>query len=215
MYDKIAQKLDGIASDLESKGLVQEACDLDVMANTLEKMASNQQVKQLFEDTKEMNSEHADTLLGERPAGSKWGESLTEQKLVGLPWKEWTEAKIPKVMQAGSRYFILRNAGQHFPNARQRMESLADAEKKGYTLSVRRGAHGLEIVSPQVKNTGITEAWLIAGAGADADGKNVPGKMMIWTLYPGRLTGTDPEWDGKLESIPEERKPYVAVKAPQ
>ena len=40
MYDKIVSKLDGIAENLESKGLLKEASDLDVVANTLEKIAA-------------------------------------------------------------------------------------------------------------------------------------------------------------------------------
>jgi len=36
MYDKIASKLDDIAEGLESKGLLKEARDLDIVANTLE-----------------------------------------------------------------------------------------------------------------------------------------------------------------------------------
>ena len=39
MYDKLAQQLDIIASDLESKGLLKEAEQLDVISNTMEKLA--------------------------------------------------------------------------------------------------------------------------------------------------------------------------------
>lgn len=216
MYEKIAARLDEIADDLESKGFTREAEELDVVANTLEKTASNSEVKDAWETTKEVNPDYAKTLTGERPAGSKWGENLTEQKIVSLPWKKYTGAPIPGVMTPIADYFYLDNADKYFPNARQRMEMLSDAEKKGYQLHVRKGAHGsYEIVSPQVKPSGITQAWLIVGPASDAEGKDVSGRKMVWTLYPGKITGADRNWDGKLESIPEERKPYIAVKAPE
>jgi len=213
---KVASMLDDIASRLESKGLLKEAHDLDIISNTLEMLASNQEVKALYEATKEMNPSHAATLIGERHAGSKWGENLTEQKLTSLPWEEYKDAKIPGVMLPFCRYFVLKNAGKHFPGSKQRVETLEDAEKAGHKISVQKGAHGnFEIISPDVPENPVMEAWLIVGPAEGADGKEIPGKSMIWTLYPGMITGADPKWDGKIESIPDDRKKYVAVKAPE
>ena len=39
MYEKIAQEIDKVAEILEKKGLTKEAMDLDIIANTLEKLA--------------------------------------------------------------------------------------------------------------------------------------------------------------------------------
>lgn len=63
-----------------------------------------------------------------------------------------------------------------------------------------------------MKDAPIMEAWLIVGPAEDAEGKELPGKQMIWTLFPGMLTGTVQNWDGDISSIPEERKSNVAVK---
>lgn len=174
--------------------------------------ATEENIKKLYEQTKELNSKHAETLIGERKTGSKWGENLTEKKLVGLPWKKYKGPSIPGVMIPIADYYVLKDASKHFPNAKQRVETLEDAEKKGYELKVQTGSHGKEIVSPDVKESPIMEAWLIVGPAEDEKGKEISGKKMIWTLFPGILTGTDPKWDGKIESIPENRKKYTAVK---
>ena len=175
------------------------------------KMATGE-IKTIYEITKEINPGHAKTLIGERKSGSKWGEQLTEKKLMSLPWKEYKGPKMPGVMLPFCRYFKLDDASKHFSGAKQRVETLEDAEKKGYDVKVKTGEHGKELVSPDVKESPILEAWLVVGPAEDTDGKTISGKEMIWTLFPGILTGSDPKWDGKLESIPEDRKKYTAVK---
>lgn len=219
---KLSSMLDKVAEDLEARGLLGEAEEIDVISNTLEAMernaarmrkyAANPEIKAFYETTKEVNPSHAETLVGERSAGSKWGENLTEEKLVSLPWKKYEGPSIPGAMIPVATYYKLEDASKHFPGARQRVTTLDEAEKKGYNLSVQKGAHGPEIVSPDVKEGPIQEAWLIVGPAEDAEGKPVPGKKMIWTLFPGMLTGTIQNWDGKIESIPEDRKKHVAVK---
>jgi hypothetical protein len=177
------------------------------------KQAASPEIKAIYDETKQLNPGHAATLIGERQRGSKWGESLTEQKLVSLPWEEYRGPKIPGVMQPVARYFKLEDASKYFPGSRQRMESLEDAEKKGYRMTVQQSAHGnKEIVSPDVKDSPIMEAWMVVGPAEDATGKEIPGKEMIWTLFPGVLSGSDPNWDGVIETIPPEKKKYVAVK---
>lgn len=207
----ITERLDVIASEFE---LIDPriALALDIISDKLEKMASGS-VKDLYEFTKEINPKHAETLIGERQKGSKWGESLTEKKLTSLPWKEYKGPKIPGVMMPICDYYKIEDAGKHFPGAKQRMETLDVAEKKGYKLKVETGEHGnKQIVSPDVKEAPIIEAWLVVGPAEDGEGKEVAGKKMIWTLFPGVLTGSDPKWDGKIESIPESQKKHTAVK---
>ena len=213
MPSKLSSELDVVASRLEAMGLIKEAEELDVISNTIDILANSPEIKTIYDETKQLNPEHAATLIGERLRGSKWGENLTEQKLVSLPWEEYRGPKIPGVMQPVARYFKLEDASKYFPGSMQRMESLEDAEKKGYRMSVQQGAHGnKEIVSPDVKDSPIMEAWLIVGPAEDTAGKPVPGKEMIWTLFPGVLSGSDPNWDGVIETIPQEKKKYVAVK---
>lgn len=218
---KLSTMLDRVAESLEQKGLLEEARGLDVISNTLDTMernaglikkAANPEIKEIYETTKEVNPSHAASLIGERSTGSKWGENLTEEKLVSLPWEKYKGPTIPGAMIPIATYYKLEDANKHFPGARQRMETLDEAEKKGYKLSVQKGTHGTEIVSPDVKEAPIQEAWLIVGPAEDAEEKPIPGKKMIWTLLPGVLTGTIQNWDGKIESIPEDRKKHVAVK---
>jgi len=219
--EKLSAMLDRVAESLERKGLLEEAKRLDVISNTLDTMernaglikkAANPEIKEIYETTKEVNPSHAASLIGERSTGSKWGENLTEEKLVSLPWEKYKGPTIPGAMIPIATYYKLEDANKHFPGARQRMETLDEAEKKGYKLSVQKGTHGTEIVSPDVKEAPIQEAWLIVGPAEDAEEKPIPGKKMIWTLLPGVLTGTIQNWDGKIESIPEDRKKHVAVK---
>lgn len=205
--DKIADHVEKINPRL--------ALAIDHVSDDLENdfFAADRDIKRLYEQTKELNPKHAGILIGERKTGSKWGENLTEEKLTSLPWKKYKGPSLPGVMIPGCDYYVLKDASKYFSNAKQRVETLEDAEKKGYKLKVQTGSHGnKEIVSPDVKESPIMEAWLIIGPAEDEKGKEISGKKMIWTLFPGILTGTDPKWDGKIESIPENRKKYTAVK---
>jgi len=179
---------------------------------TTEKRAEST-IKELYEFTKEINPKHAKTLIGERSKGSKWGENLTEDKLVSVPWKKYEGPNIPGAMIPVADYYVLKDASKHFSGAKQRVETLDKAEEKGYKLKVETGPHGnKEIVSPDVKEAPIMEAWLVVGPAEGEDGKEISGKKMIWTLFPGILTGSDPNWDGNIESIKEGDKKHTAVK---
>lgn len=48
MYNKLAAELDKIAESLESKGLLKEATELDIVANTMERLAYTQAGDGLF-----------------------------------------------------------------------------------------------------------------------------------------------------------------------
>ena len=142
---------------------------------------------------------HFDSLLGERPAGSRWGRAFIEADFA-LPWREAQPADA--VRQPGCRYFVLD--GDAFAVAFPRAtlgavpySSLTDAQRTNVYRA--NGAHGVELRIDTLAPGRPAEAWVIIG---DHDGDQV-----IFTVHPGRVMLPCP--DGQLDST----QPY-AVKLP-
>lgn len=71
MYKALTNRLDKLASDLEAKGLIKEATDIDVVSNTLEKLAFEMAATPIYKRISEamkvlksgMGSERAKNIL--------------------------------------------------------------------------------------------------------------------------------------------------------
>jgi len=158
---------------------------LAVIANT--KMVGRQ-----HPDLAEGN--HFETLLGERPAGSKWGQAdqmgyfhlkedggFQELHFEILSWEEFTPAE--GIAMKGCRYFRT-DISEFFPqamNAACTIEELPD----GTEIRVIKGAHGWELVA-DMEPVSTSVATLIIGPHEGSD--------IIFTVHPG-----EPMKTGKLD----------------
>jgi len=148
------------------------------------------------------------TILGERQNGSKWGEELTEPKLVSLPWQDGTdymEEHMPAAFNPRCGYMYVDNAREYFPNMAVGAVSLSKVleisegkfwkdvdllEKMsidtGINLKVMKGPHGYFLCGSLFNRSVFDEAlvdvdrvWLISGKGPKY------GEEIIYTIHPG------------------------------
>lgn len=127
--------------------------------------------------TRELIPDHYATLLGERPAGSRWGRPFTAEDFA-LPWRATEPPRDTRV--EGCRYFVLD--GQAFAEAFP--EATVGAVPYGSLTAAQRaqvrlatGTHGPELRLPLGTVLAATEAWLIVGP---HDGRDV-----VFTVHPG------------------------------
>jgi hypothetical protein len=163
-------------------------------------------LKNAISTTKEILSDHYDTLLGERPAGSQWGRDFTEADF-DLPW---SEAEVPSALRIdGCRYFRLdpEVVKAEFHDATLGAVPFKDlpAALIG-SIRIEDGAHGSELratVPAEVFDglADVTEAWIIVGK---HDGRDV-----VFTAHPGPVMAPLPK---DLANVTLDDLAHVAVK---
>ena len=126
----------------------------------------------LIANTKAIPDGYFQSLLGERPTGSKWGGEFTEEHLKLLNWKEFTPAE--GIAYEGCRYYRA-DISEIFPqavNAACTIEELPE----GTEIRVVKGAHGWECVA-DMKPRPTSVATLITGEHEQG--------LVIFTVHPG------------------------------
>ena len=152
------------------------------------------------------------TLMGERSSGSRWGIEMTASILENLPWKEITEEdrkKDENKFLDFCKYYHLTKDDMynHLKGSTQYFKTLGECQDCGFVIEIQDGAHGKELVSPDIIEEHCNTAWLIIGPAQSSEGHDMDGKM-VWTCYPGDITEPLPkEWDN-VEDLPK----GVAVK---
>jgi len=163
-------------------------------------------IAKLFQNTLNVNKKHAQTLVGERPAGSQWGEEMHPTKLTSLPWQQLDKNDyVDGVHLPFCDYYFLSEEDvlACIPQAQQNMELISTCRERGYNISTQPGAHGdNELVSEHIKPRFCSTAWLIVGPAENEAGEEIEGQQMIWTTYPGEITArVKPDWDGDIASL--------------
>ena len=154
--------------------------------------------EQVIDNTFHFLPTHAKTLLGQRKAGSQWGDKFicnSENELLGLLLRgKATEMVDHRCMNPGVRYFLMEFDAPCGKTGFTRVDELHSFN----TVHVTKGAHGLELSTPRtILADDITkEAWMIVGLDdettPDHQASNLP---VIYTIYPGALTKRIPlEW---------------------
>lgn len=156
-------------------------------------------VNSVLDATKSTMPGHFETLLGERPRGSKWGGEMTEEILRRLPWVEDTPHE--SVAMSGCRYFQCWT--KHlFPNATVGAVPLKWLAGVRCDVAVVEGAHGKELITDARLDVEAHTATLIVGTHE--------GKEVVFTVHPGDpLLPVPADFDGlDLKSL----SPHTAVK---
>jgi len=175
-------------------------------------------LKELFQHTRNLNPSQAESLLGERKFGSKWGRDFTEEDF-DLNWVEQPKFEDSTGMFLPQcRYFALlkKDVQLAFPNCTQRVEVLPAMNIADVQVQVSEHVDQVrkhELVSNKVTERQCEVGWCIVGPAEDKDGNPIPdGGEMIWTSFPGEMTVRLPaDWDGDLTKL-DQRECY-AVKA--
>lgn len=153
-------------------------------------------VNTALDTTKEKMSDHFNSLLGERPAGSKWGGEMTEEILRDLRWEETFPAQ--EVCFGTARYYYAV-IDKVFPAAVDAAAPLKDIPTD--VIRVQEGAHGKELVADGIDPVPTMIATLIVG--------EHQGSWVVFTAHPGHpLAPLPKDFDGDLSSL----SPWTAVK---
>lgn len=184
-------------------------------------MLTEQQIKGAFSWTNTHNPMHLHTIkcrgsgkpLGgcalppvkvTHPEGSQWshqgGNIIPWKTLAMLPWKKLHKYQYDERHSSECLYYYYE--GEH-PIGMQTVKLLSKFDDYS-SIRLVDGAHGLELVSSEVSSTLTNKAWLILGPAQDSNGIKYPGQYMVWTAFPGELTGSlkkAPFYDGTFDSL--------------
>jgi hypothetical protein len=163
-------------------------------------------VKEFLDTTEKMHPGHFATLLGERPAGSKWGQEITRGDIINAPWKRLPLDQTAAHVSFCDYYRLdADDMREHFPQAKQCAFPSDHPMFEPGDIAARQGAHGWELFQPKAADFRMwaaKEAWLIVGPASRADGSSVPNRLMVWTLFPGPIMPPLPEgFDGDVGAL--------------
>lgn len=143
-----------------------------------------------------------------RPTGSQWGQTLKDwTDIVNLPWQPLLitdQINGLHLPQCVYYHYVKKHdievpgTGLH-PDATENIKLLSEFDSFD-SIRIEKGAHGLELVSDEVRPRKTEEAWLIIGP---QRGKDYPPEI-VWTAYPGQIASTvirHPLWDGTLNCL--------------
>lgn len=144
--------------------------------------------------------------IEKRETGSHWGRVLPWQEMIALPWEKLpTSRYIQGIHLTDCQYYFLSKIDRLLPLARKNFRLLSSFDREELrSVQIQEGSHGIELVSPLVREDQPTIAWLILGQARYENKEIANDQVMVWSAFPGDLTASIkhvPEFDGTLESL--------------
>lgn len=188
LYSKI--NLTDIKLSIEQTN-TQTAGEIDRFIEVL----NNHQITDAFKWTAENNLNHLKS-IEKRQRGSQWqyqgNDRIPWETLAKLPWKRLHKHEYNLNLHKDScLYFYLDFNSQIGIQAFKLLSEFENYSK----IKLEVGNHGMELVSNDINLIPTSKAWLIIGEAQNRNGIKYPDQLMVWTAYPGELTGS-------IENVP-------------